>query len=81
MRKLSLYLEEKVDPLAAKWLELYLQGITQEGISQQLGIPIKQVYRLREKVSYHALKVFSAKKNPELVAQWLGQQSAGQSAG
>ncbi|NJN49477.1 MAG: HetZ-related protein 2 [Alkalinema sp. RL_2_19] len=75
VRRLSDYLEEKVDPLAASWLQLYLQGITQDGISEQLGIPIKQVYRLREKVSYHALKVFAARQSPELVAEWLGQQN------
>jgi hypothetical protein len=75
VRQLATYLEEKVDPMAATWLQLYLQGITQEAIAEQLNIPIKQVYRLREKVSYHALKVFSAKHNPELVAQWLSQQN------
>jgi DNA-binding transcriptional regulator LsrR (DeoR family) len=61
--------------MAASWLQLYLQGITQEAIAEKLNIPIKQVYRLREKVSYHALKVFSAKHNPELVAEWLSQQN------
>jgi hypothetical protein len=73
VRQLTFYLEEKVDPLAASWLQLYLQGITQEAIAEQLNIPIKQVYRLREKVSYHALKVFSTKHNPELIAEWLSQ--------
>jgi hypothetical protein len=56
VRKLSSYLEEKVDPQAATWLQLYLQGQTQEAIAQALNIPINKVYRLREKVSYHALK-------------------------
>lgn len=73
VRKLSTYLEAKVDSLAAAWLQLYLQGNTQEAIAEQLNLPIKQVYRLREKVSYHALKVFSVKHDPELVAEWLGQ--------
>jgi hypothetical protein len=36
-------------------------------------VPIKQVYRLREKVTYHAVKVFGVKQQPELVAEWLGQ--------
>jgi hypothetical protein len=75
VRQLAAYLEEKVDPQAAAWLHLYLQGITQEAIAEKLDIPIKQVYRLREKVSYHALKVFSAKHNPALVAEWLSQHN------
>jgi DNA-directed RNA polymerase specialized sigma24 family protein len=70
--KLEAYLEEKVDPLAAQWLQLYLQGQTQEAIAQALHIPIKQVYRLREKVTYHAVKVFAPKKQPALIAEWLG---------
>jgi hypothetical protein len=65
------YLEANVDPLAAEWLHLYLQGHTQEIIAQSLGIPTKQVYRLREKVSYHAVRVFATKNRPELVAAWL----------
>lgn len=65
------YLAEKVDPLAVDWLRLYLQGRSQEAISQKLNLPIKQVYRLREKVSYHAIKVFTIKSQPELVANWL----------
>ena len=32
---------------------------------------IKQVYRLREKISYHAVKVFAVKSQPEMVAEWL----------
>ena len=32
---------------------------------------IKQVYRLREKINYHTLKVFAIKAEPELVSQWL----------
>lgn len=73
VRQLCNYLEEKVDPLASSWLELYLQGNTQESIAKILNLPIKQVYRLREKVSYHALKVFAAKHHPDLIAEWLGQ--------
>jgi hypothetical protein len=67
------YLEEKVDPQAAEWLRLYLQGKTQESIAQVLGLQIKQVYRLREKVNYHAVKVFAQKAQPELVTEWLGR--------
>jgi DNA-directed RNA polymerase specialized sigma24 family protein len=73
VRRLADYLNEKVEPLAAEWLNLYLQGKSQEAIAQDLDIPIKQVYRLREKVSYHALKVFASKKQTELVAEWLGE--------
>jgi hypothetical protein len=66
------YLEKEVDPVAARWLELYLQGKSQEAIAQALGMPIKQVYRLREKISYHAIRVFTLKVQPDLVMGWLG---------
>lgn len=66
------YLAREVDPLAARWLELHLQGRSQEAIAQELGLPIKQVYRLREKISYHAIRVFSVKQHSELVTTWLG---------
>jgi DNA-binding CsgD family transcriptional regulator len=65
------YLAEKVEPDAARWLQLYLQGHSQEAIAQTLNLPIKQVYRLREKISYHAIRVFALKNEPELVANWL----------
>ena len=65
------YLTAEVDPLAARWLQLYLQGRSQEAIAEDLNIPIKQIYRLREKVSYHAIRVFAVKQAPELVASWL----------
>lgn len=67
------YLTEKVGTDAAQWLRLYLQGKTQEAIAQRLDMPIKQVYRLREKVNYHAVRVFAQKSQPELVAEWLGR--------
>ncbi len=67
------YLAERVDPLAAEWLKLYLQGRSQEAIAQDLDMPIKQVYRLREKVNYHAVRVFAVKNQPELVTEWLGR--------
>jgi DNA-directed RNA polymerase specialized sigma24 family protein len=76
VRRLVAYLEEKVDPLAVEWLELYLQGKSQESIAVDLDIPIKQVYRLREKVTYHALNVFGSKKQAELVSEWLGKKEA-----
>ncbi|NJK65717.1 MAG: HetZ-related protein 2 [Microcoleus sp. CSU_2_2] len=65
------YLAKEVDPLASRWLRLYLQGRSQESIAEALNVPIKQIYRLREKVSYHAIRVFAVKQAPELVATWL----------
>ncbi|MBD2464038.1 HetZ-related protein 2 [Oscillatoria sp. FACHB-1407] len=67
------YLTEKVGPEAGEWLLLHLQGKSQEAIAQALNMPIKQVYRLREKISYHAINVF-ASKHPKssLVTAWLG---------
>lgn len=65
------YLREKLDETAAQWLELYLQGHTQDAIAQRLGVPVRQIYRLREKVSYHAIHVFTLKEQPDLVFGWL----------
>ena len=65
------YLETNLEPIAARWLRLYLQGNSQEAIAQELNLPIKQIYRLREKISYHAIRVFALKQAPELVANWL----------
>lgn len=65
------YLSEKVGQEAVDWLQLYLQGHSQEAIAQRLKLPIKTIYRLREKVGYHAIQVFALKGNPELVANWL----------
>lgn len=65
------YLEKELEPLAAQWLNLYLQGKSQDEIAKILELPVKQLYRLREKVSYHAIRVFALKQSPELVANWL----------
>jgi hypothetical protein len=65
------YLVENVSPEAGKWLDLYLKGKTPESIAVALKMDIKQVYRLREKINYHTLKVFAIKAQPELVSQWL----------
>ncbi len=65
------YLKEKVGEDAATWLELYLQGKSQDTIGQIMKLPIKQIYRLREKVSYHAINVFAIKAQPDLTANWL----------
>lgn len=70
-REFEAYLEEKVEPQAAEWLRLYLQGYTQEAIAAIMNLDIKQIYRLREKISYHAVRVFALKNQPDLVATWL----------
>jgi len=71
-QEFELYLAETLGPTAVDWLRLYLQGETQEAIAQSLNLPIKQIYRLREKINYHAVKVFALKVRPELVEDWLG---------
>ena len=65
------YLAEQVEPNAADWLRLYLEGYSQEAIARIMEMPVRQVYRLREKVTYHAIRVFAIKQRPELVANWL----------
>jgi DNA-binding CsgD family transcriptional regulator len=65
------YLKENLGEDASKWLQLYLKGFTQDAIAQKLGKPIKEVYRLREKIGYHAVRVFALKDKPELVGNWL----------
>jgi DNA-binding NarL/FixJ family response regulator len=65
------YLAEQLGPIAVQWLQLYLQGYSQEAIADQLNLPVKEVYRLREKISYHAVRVFALKREPELVGNWL----------
>jgi DNA-binding NarL/FixJ family response regulator len=52
-------------------LQLYLQGRSPEAIAQQLNLSVKEVYRLREKIAYHAMRVFGLKHQPELVSNWL----------
>lgn len=66
-KDLSRYLAQQLGPLAVKWLQLYLQGHSQQAIAQILDLPVKEVYRLREKVSYHATRVFARKYQHELV--------------
>lgn len=66
------YLVENVEPIAAEWLQLHLKGQSQEAIARTLNLPIKTVYRLREKISYHAIRVFAFKHQSELVGTWLG---------
>ncbi|MBM0740716.1 HetZ-related protein 2 [Phormidium sp. CLA17] len=67
-------LEKQVDSNAIAWLRLYLQGQSQEAIAKALDLNVKQIYRLREKISYHATKVFAVKTQSDLVSSWLGNQ-------
>lgn len=71
-QEFSAYLTEKIGSEAAQWLQLYLQGKSQEAIARSLNLDIKKVYRLREKISYHAVQVFAIKGQPEIVDRWLG---------
>ncbi len=65
------YLHEKLGETAVQWLELHLQGYSQDHISQQLQLSVREAYRLREKVSYHAIRIFTIKEQPDLVFAWL----------
>ena len=65
------YLLENIGQQAVDWLRLYLQGKSQKEIAKQLNKPSKEVYRLREKLSYHAVRVFAIKGQPELIDNWL----------
>ncbi|BBD60519.1 hypothetical protein NIES2109_33160 [Nostoc sp. HK-01] len=65
------YLQENLGQDAVEWLKLYLQGKSQDEIAKQLQKPIREIYRLREKISYHAVRVFALKGKPELVNSWL----------
>lgn len=74
-QRFETYLAEKLGPTATEWLRLYLQGRSQEAIAEALDMPVRQVYRLREKINYHAVRVFASKNQPELVVAWLGNAS------
>ncbi len=65
------YLAAQLGLTAVQWLKLYLQGKSQEAIARQLKLSVQEVYRLREKISYHAVRVFGLKHQPELVSNWL----------
>ncbi len=65
------YLQKTLGQEAVEWLRLYLQGKSQDEIAKKLDKPIKEIYRLREKISYHAVRVFALKDKPELVDNWL----------
>ena len=81
IQEFSDYLEKQVEPVAAEWLKLHLQGQSQEAIALALDLPIKQVYRLREKINYHAIRVFGFKHQSDLVGNWLGTSLAEHSLG
>ncbi|XWK90195.1 MAG: HetZ-related protein 2 [Phormidium sp.] len=70
-KEFETYLAKNIDSFASEWLRLYLQGRSQEEIARALNKPIKEIYRLREKISYHAIKVFALKVQPEIVSTWL----------
>lgn len=70
-QEFSSYLATQLGPIAVQWLQLYLQGRSQEAIARKLNLPVKEIYRLREKISYHAVRVFALKYQPELVGNWL----------
>jgi AraC-like DNA-binding protein len=65
------YLSRNLDDTAARWLELHLNGLSQEQIAQALGMPVQKVYRLREKISYHAIRIFALREQPVMVLGWL----------
>ncbi|MEA5513000.1 HetZ-related protein 2 [Nodularia sp. UHCC 0506] len=65
------YLQKTLGQEAVEWLRLYLQGKSQDEIAKKLKKPIKEIYRMREKISYHAVRVFALKDKPELVDNWL----------
>jgi hypothetical protein len=71
-QRFEAYLLDKLGSTAAEWLRLYLQGRSQEAIAEALDLPVRQVYRLREKINYHAVRVFASKNQQELVVAWLG---------
>lgn len=70
-QEFSSYLATKLGSQAVQWLHLYLQGKSPEAIARHLNLSVKEVYRLRERVSYHAVRVFGLKDRPELVSDWL----------
>ncbi len=70
-QEFSCYLAANLGTTAVQWLHLYLQGKSQEASAQRLNLSIKEVYRLREKISSHAVRVFGLKQKQELVSSWL----------
>lgn len=69
--KFRQYLRTELGFPALTYFNLYLQGQTPEEIAIALGMSRKQVYRLWEKIKYHAIQVFATKQQPHLVSEWL----------
>jgi DNA-binding CsgD family transcriptional regulator len=65
------YLQENLGQDAVEWLRLYLEGNSQDEIARRMNKPVREVYRLREKISYHAVRVFALKEQPEVLDNWL----------
>ncbi len=70
-QEFSNYLAQHIGENAVQWLHLYLQGKSQEAIARRLNLSVKEIYRLREKISYHAVRVFGLKHQSQLVSSWL----------
>ncbi len=68
------YLRDNLGEDAVEWLRMYLQGKSQDAIAKKLNKQIKEIYRLREKISYHAIRVFALEGKPELIDAWLGTE-------
>ena len=70
-QRFSQYLTDVLDPTAAQWLELHLQGLTQVMIAQQLNLSTSEAHDLREKVRYEAIRIFTLREQPNVVFDWL----------
>ncbi|MEG3439533.1 HetZ-related protein 2 [Pannus brasiliensis CCIBt3594] len=70
-QRFAAYIAETLGEEAVNWFNLYLSGQSQESIARSLNLSVGQVYRLREKVGYHAIKVFALKEETEIVGEWL----------
>lgn len=65
------YLAENLGTEAVQWLRLYLAGQSQDAIAQTMNLPIQKIYRLRETITYHAIRVFALKEESDLIFEWL----------
>jgi tetratricopeptide (TPR) repeat protein len=62
---------QQIGEEAVKWLQLYLKGKSQTEIAKILNKSIPEIYRLREKISYYAVRMLALKGQPELIDNWL----------
>lgn len=62
------YLKDKMGLLGVQWLKLYLQGRSQDAIAQALNLPIQQVARLKETVTYQGIQLFVLQNKLQSVA-------------